>query len=75
MTVTIKDGALHQGTLVQKTSDQVVIHNIAGIATTLKSGDVKSIAKQTSTLMGPGLANELSLKQFSDLIEFLHSKK
>lgn len=75
VTVTMKDGSQHQGTLVSKSKEQVVIHNIAGIPTTLKASDVKSISKQTSTVMAPGLANELSLKQFSDLIEYLHSKK
>ena len=75
VTVTMKDGSQHQGTLVSKSKKQVLIHNIAGIPTTLKASEVKSIKKQTSTVMGPGLANELSLKQFSDLIEYLHSKK
>ncbi|MFT6180034.1 MAG: putative heme-binding domain-containing protein [Akkermansiaceae bacterium] len=75
VTVTMKDGTAHLGTLVSKTEQEVVVHNIAGIATKVKVGEVKSIAKQTSTLMGPGLANDLSLQQFADLIAFLHKKK
>ncbi len=75
VTVTLKDGTAHQGTLVSKDTMKVVINNIAGISTTLKASDVKSIVKQTSTLMGPGLANELSLKQFADLVTYLHSLK
>lgn len=75
VTVTMKDGTAHQGTLVSKDAIKVVINNIAGIGTTVKATDVKSIAKQASTLMTPGLANELSIKQFVDLIEYLHSLK
>lgn len=75
VTVTLNDGTTHQGTLVSKDSTKVVVNNIAGISTTLKTPDVKSITKQTSTLMGPGLANELSLKQFADLVTYLHSLK
>jgi len=75
VTVTMHNGTIHQGTLVSKDTSKVVIHNIAGIATTLKTPDVKGISKQTSTLMGPGLANDLSLKQFADLVEYLHSLK
>jgi len=75
VTVTLKDGAEHYGTLVKKSNEQVIIHNIAGIPTKLKASDVKSIKKQSSTLMTPGLANDLSLQEFSDLIEYLHSMK
>ena len=74
VTVTMKDGTPHMGTLVSKDDQKVVIHNIAGIATTLKAADVKSIAKQTSTLMGPHLADDLSLQQFADMIEYLYKK-
>ncbi|WP_227021470.1 DUF7133 domain-containing protein [Oceaniferula marina] len=75
VSVTMNNGAQHLGTLVEKTSEKVVVHNIAGIATTLKASEVKSIQKQTSTLMGPGLVNDLTLKQFSDLVEYLASMK
>ena len=75
VTVTMKDGTQHQGTLISKSKKLIVIHNIAGIPTSLKAPDVKNIKPQTSTVMGPGLANELSLTQFNDLIEYLHSMK
>lgn len=73
VTVQMKDGSQHQGTLVKLNQAQVKIYNIAGIGTALKVSEIKKIEKQSSTLMGPGLANELSLKQFRDLVEYLHS--
>ncbi|MBT8038533.1 MAG: c-type cytochrome [Verrucomicrobiae bacterium] len=75
VTVTLHNGNSHQGTLVSQTPSQVVINNIAGISTRLKPSDVKNITRQSSTIMGPGLANDLSLKQFADLVEYLHALK
>ena len=74
VTATMNDGTIHSGTIVSKTNQQVIIHNIAGMATKLKTSDVKSINKQTSSLMGPHLADDLSLQQFADVIEYLHKK-
>ncbi|MCX8239034.1 MAG: HEAT repeat domain-containing protein [Akkermansiaceae bacterium] len=73
--VTMKDGAVHLGTLVSKNEKEVIVHNIAGIPTKVKATDVKSVKKQTSTLMVPALANDLSLQQFADLLEYLHKKE
>ena len=75
VTVTMNDGTPHMGTLISKNDNEVVVNNIAGIGTTLNAADVKSVEKQTSTIMGPGLANDLSLKEFSDLVSYLHSLK
>lgn len=74
VTVTMNDGTTHEGTLVSRDDKQVVIHNIAGIATKLNAPEIKSIAKQTSTLMGPHLADELTLQQFVDVVEYLYNK-
>lgn len=73
--VTMKDGAVHLGTLVSKNEKEVIVHNIAGIPTKVKASDVKSVKKQTSTLMVPALANDLSLQQFADLLEYLYKKE
>ena len=75
VTVTMKNGTTHLGTLVSNSDKQVVVHNIAGIATKVKTSDVKDLKKQSSTLMGPHLADDLSLQQFVDVIEYLHKKK
>lgn len=75
VTVTMNDGTPHMGTLVSKNEQEVVVNNIAGISTKLNAADVKKIEKQTSSIMGPGLANELSLQGFVDMISYLHSLK
>ncbi len=75
VTVTMNDGTAHLGTLVTKNDKEVIVHDIAGIPTKVKASDVKSVKTQTSTLMAPGLANDLSLQQFSDLIAYLSKKE
>lgn len=71
--VTMADGTTTQGTLVEKSDAQVLIRNIAGIPTSLKSADVKEIKTSASTLMGPHLMDALTLEQFADVISYLHS--
>ncbi|MBK1854028.1 c-type cytochrome [Verrucomicrobiaceae bacterium 5K15] len=74
--VTMKDGSTkHTGTLVSKTDTEVVIHNIAGIPMKLKMADVAKVAKADSTLMGPHLADQLSIKDFTDMVNYLQSLK
>jgi putative heme-binding domain-containing protein len=73
--VTTNDGTAIQGTLVEKSETQIIIRNIAGIPTTLKSADVKEIKASASTLMGPHLLDALTMDQFADVISYLHSLK
>lgn len=73
--VTTNDGTTLQGVLVEKSPIQVIVRNIAGIPTTLKASDVKEIKTSQSTLMGPHLLDALTMKQFADVISYLHSLK
>jgi putative heme-binding domain-containing protein len=73
--VIANDGTTYQGTLVEKTDTQVIVRNIAGIPTTLKTADVKEIKPSVSTLMGPHLMDGLTMEQFADVIAYLHSLK
>jgi len=69
------DGAVLQGTLVEKSDAQVVLRNIAGISTTLKPAEIKEIKTSASTVMGPHLLDALTMEQFADVISYLHSLK
>lgn len=73
--LTQKDGSITQGTLVSKSDKEVVIRNIAGIESKIPAADVKTITKSASTLMGPHLLDNLTLKEFADVIDYLHSLK
>lgn len=72
--VTLKDKMVHMGTLIKDDGKEVVIHNIAGIPSLFNMSEVESVKKQTSTLMNPEITHDLSLQQFTDLVEFLYNK-
>lgn len=73
--VTLKDGTVMQGTLVEKRDTAVIIRDIAGVPTTLKMADVTTIKTAASTLMTPHLMDNLTMAQFADVIAYLHSLK
>lgn len=69
------DGSTYQGTLVTKNDKEVVVRNIAGLATVLKASEVKEVKTAASTVMGPHLLDALTMEQFADVIAYLHSLK
>ena len=73
--MTLKDGTVMQGTLVEKRDTAVIIRDIAGVPTTLKMADVTTIKTAASTLMTPHLMDNLTMAQFADVIAYLHSLK
>ena len=71
----MKDGKVHMG-FVTKDEDGVLdLRNIAGIVTKLKSSEIKKRDHQTTSMMPPGLGSNLTLGEFTDLIEYLVSLK
>ena len=73
--VTLKDGTVMQGTLVEKTDAQVIVRDIAGVPHTHKATDVVQVKTSASTVMGPHLLDALTMPQFADVIAYLHSLK
>jgi putative heme-binding domain-containing protein len=73
--VTLKDGSVMQGTLVEKTDTQVIVRDIAGVPHTHKAADVAQVKTSASTVMGPHLLDSLTMPQFADVIAYLHSLK
>jgi putative heme-binding domain-containing protein len=72
---TMKDGTVHNGTLVSKDDSSVIIRNIAGVETQLTAADVKVVKKADSTIMMSNLLNALTLQEFVDVVAYLASKK
>jgi len=72
----MKDGKTkHTGTLISKDEKEVIIHNIAGIATKLPTANISKLAKSDSTIMGPHLVDKLTVKEFTDLVNYMYSLK
>lgn len=72
VTITLKDGSAHTGTIVKETKKKITLHNIAGIPTVLDVPKVKKREKGTP-LMSVGLCDKLTLQEATDLIEYIQS--
>lgn len=72
VTLTMKDGASHMGTIVKKDAKEIVLHNIAGIPTTLKTTQVAKTGPGLN-MMSLHLCDDLSLKEFADLVGYIKS--
>jgi putative heme-binding domain-containing protein len=72
---TMKNGTVHNGTLVKKDTSTVIVRNIAGIETKLDAKEVNSVKRATSTIMAPHLVDNLTIQQFVDIVSYLASKK
>ena len=73
--VTMKDGAQHVGFVTASDADKMVLRDVAGQVTTLKTADIAKEEHLAVSMMPPGLANALSLDDFVSLVDFLASKK
>lgn len=72
VSITMKDGANHMGTIVKKDAKEIILHNIAGIPTKL---DATKVAKTEPGLnmMSLHLTDDLTLPQFADLLGYIKS--
>ena len=68
--ITTKNGVLHTGTIVKKDKNEIVLHNIAGLKTVIKTADVKK-NEPGPELMIMHLYDSLTLQEFADLIEYI----
>ncbi len=68
----MKDGTSVMGTLVDQNETDTVIHNIAGIPSTVKSTDIKD-TQAGPPLMTMHLVDDLSIQEFADLIAYMQS--
>ena len=72
VSLTLKDGANHIGTLVKQDEKEIILHNIAGIPTNLDATQVEKI-EPGPNMMLLHLCDNLTLNEFSDLISYIKS--
>ncbi|WP_083912877.1 DUF7133 domain-containing protein [Rubritalea marina] len=72
VTLTTKDGMSHLGTVVKDTETEIVLHNIAGVATQLKPEELVSRAPGLN-MMSLHLCDALTLEEFGDLVAYIKS--
>ena len=70
---TLKDGTVNMGFVVREGADKVTVRNVAAQESTY---DVKDIVKRETlpaSIMPPGLVNNLTVKEFASLLDYLES--
>jgi putative heme-binding domain-containing protein len=70
---TLKDGTINMGFVVREGADKVTVRNVAAQESTY---DVKDIAQRDTlptSIMPPGLVNNLTVKEFAGLLDYLES--
>ncbi len=70
---TLKDGTINMGFVVREGADKVAMRNVAAQESTY---DVKDIVKRETlptSIMPPGLVNNLTVKEFAGLLDYMES--
>lgn len=66
-----RDEKIYIGFVTEESADELVIRNIAGVASTLNTSEIQERKEMESSMMPAGLANSLSFQQFASLVDFL----
>ncbi|MES2981227.1 MAG: c-type cytochrome [Verrucomicrobiota bacterium] len=72
---TMNDGKVAQGFVTNEADDVIDLRDITGQVSQIKRSAVKEEKHLPQSMMPPGLANNLSIEEFTDLIEYLVSLK
>lgn len=70
---TLKDGTQQTGFVTLESSDQVKVRNIAAQEFTWKTSEIEKREKLPISLMPPGLANDMTIRGFASLLDYLES--
>lgn len=73
--VELNNGEMHVGFVTAESADKITINNIAGIATEIKTADIKSRRELEMSMMPEGLANALSYEELASLVSYLEAQK
>ena len=72
-TFTLNDGYAAMGFVTARDDKQVTVRTMTGISQTIQTDKIKEEKVSSSSMMPPGLVNNLSLKEFASLIDYLQS--
>jgi putative heme-binding domain-containing protein len=68
-----KDGAQHMGFVTFESPEKITIRNLAAQETTIAAGDITSRTKLPTSMMPPGLVDQLTIREFSSLLDYLEA--
>ncbi|WP_138476010.1 DUF7133 domain-containing protein [Dyadobacter bucti] len=73
--ITAKGDKSYMGFVSEESAEKLVMRDIIGQVYTIKVADITSRKELETSMMPPGLANELSYEEFASLITFLSQQK
>lgn len=73
--VRTKNGDTHVGFITEESVDKLVLRNIAGVATEIKTKDIANRQRLDYSMMPTGLANSLSYEELASLVAYLEMQK
>lgn len=73
--ITAKGNKSYMGFVTEETAGQLVLRDIAGQVTRIKTSDIIKREEMETSMMPAGLANALSYEEFASLITFLSQQK
>ncbi|MGV3763486.1 c-type cytochrome, partial [Parapedobacter sp.] len=73
--IELKNGDMHVGFVTAESADKITINNIAGVATEIKTADIKDRQELEMSMMPEGLANALSYEELASLVAYLEKQK
>lgn len=70
---TMKDGEARMGFVTFESASEVKIRTITAQEFTMKTADIAKREKLPNSLMPPGLVNNLTIREFASLLDYLES--
>ncbi|SEN98137.1 putative heme-binding domain-containing protein [bacterium A37T11] len=73
--ITAKGGKSYMGFVTAENARQLILQDMAGQSTTIKTADILTRKELPTSMMPTGLANALSYEELASLVEFLSQQK
>ena len=70
---TLKDGTINMGFVTREGADQITVRNVAAQESTYAVKDIAKRETLPTSIMPPGLVNNLTVKEFAGLLDYLES--
>ena len=70
---TLKDGTINMGFVTREGADQITVRNVAAQESTYAVKDIVKRETLPNSIMPPGLVNNLTVKEFAGLLDYLES--
>ncbi|MEO6739144.1 MAG: c-type cytochrome, partial [Chthoniobacteraceae bacterium] len=70
---TLKDGTVNMGFVVREGADKVTMRNVAAQEATYEVKDIAKRETLPTSIMPPGLVNNLTVREFASLLDYLES--